>query len=630
MRPVPSFRPAILHGRGSGQYGGLLSAAPCFSRIDRRLQENNKRFTRNEIFVTPRLIIHMTARMAVHMIARMTARLLLMVVFIGCFGLAFGAAACLAQENGASVSDPVAVALRALIDSGIHPALRWPEFPNYKDEMERLYGPRGYQPIWIADGKQRQQVQDVIRILGQAGTRGLPVEDYDVPYLETGWDRFASGANTSPQDVAALDLATSLLLMRHISDIHIGRINPANLGYGLEIQSKKYDLASLIRDGIEQNRLPQIVEAAEPQLHQYRSLKAALLRYRALENDSGLVAPPVAGTLRPGDLYAGAGLLARFLEALGDISAGQAGGSSYSGALVDGVKRFQADHGLKDDGVIGPKTWMHLRVPLRWRVRQLELGLERLRWLPEMPPGPLMVVNIPAFGLYVFDRPDTAGRVVLSMNVVVGEAIKQRTPVFVDRMTYLVFSPYWYPTRSIIRKEIVPGIGRDAKYLKKHEMELVPSTNDNAKALEATPQNLEKLRAGSITVRQRPGDLNSLGLVKFIFPNSRDIYLHDTPSRGLFGRERRDFSHGCIRVEKALELAEWVLRNQPEWTPERIQKAMHAGKPERALLTSEIPIYLLYTTAVARQDGSIVFYEDIYGYDEKLDLMLLEGEPYKP
>jgi L,D-transpeptidase YcbB len=326
----------------------------------------------------------------------------------------------------------------------------------------------------------------------------------------------------------------------------------------------------------------------------------------------------------------GCGGLARFLEALGYLPAGGTVGAVYRGALVEAVKKFQADHGLDGDGIIGPKTWMHLRTPLRWRVRQLELGLERLRWLPLMSPEPLIVVNIPAFKLYVFDRPDTTGRVILEMNVVVGEAVKQRTPIFSDRMKYLVFGPYWYPTRSIISKEIVPAIQGDAKYLDKHEMELVPSTNDNATALAATAQNLEKLRAGSLTVRERPGVHNSLGLVKFIFPNSRDIYLHDTSSPGLFGRERRDFSHGCIRVEKALDLAEWALRNQPEWTPERIIEAMHAGKPERASLAQEVPIYLLYITAVARLDGSIVFYEDIYGYDKELDQLLLEGEPYKP
>jgi L,D-transpeptidase YcbB len=535
-----------------------------------------------------------------------------------------------AETGGSTTLSPVATELSARIEQGNLPSLRWPEFPFYKDEMKRLYAPGGFEPIWFVGGRPVSQVQDVIRILRGADSRGLPVEDYDVDFLASGWSRVASGDVTSSVDLADLDAATSLLLMRHISDIHIGRINPKNLGYGLEIEPKKYDLAELVRGGIAQNRLPSLIEEAEPHLYQYRALKAALSVYRAVAADSSLVLPAQTGTLRPGDPYPEAATLARFLEALGDLPHGTETGSAYTGGLVEGMKKFQSRHGLIDDGVIGPRTWRHLRTPLSWRVRQIELALERLRWLPEMPPGPAMVVNIPAFKLYVFESSDAGGRPVMQMNVVVGKAAQHRTPVFADRLQYLVFSPYWYPTRSIIRNEILPALKRDPRYLEKSDMELVASTNDSAPALPTTPESIDDLRSGRITVRERPGDANSLGLVKFIFPNGHNVYLHDTPSRGLFARERRDFSHGCIRLEKPLDLAEWCLREQPEWTRERILAAMHSGTPKQVSLVSRVPIYLLYTTAVARPDGTVIFYEDIYGYDEELDGVLLDGEPYAP
>jgi L,D-transpeptidase YcbB len=558
------------------------------------------------------------------------ARLLVILALCLCAPTPHHGSSALAQTGGPPAPSSAATQIRLRIERGSLPSLRWPEFPYYSDEMERLYAPAGNQPIWLVDGKPRVQVEDVIRILREAGTRGLPVEDYDVDLLASGWDGIASGAISAAPDLADLDAATSLLLMRHISDIHIGRINPKNLGYGLEIEPKKYDLAALVRDGIDRNRLPQLIEEAEPQLYQYRALKAALEAYRTLAEDPTLVPPAEAGTLRPGDPYEAISQLAHLLKALGDMPADAIEKSTYTGTLVEGIKRFQARHGLTEDGVIGPRTWAHLRTPLRWRLRQIEMALERLRWLPEMPPGPLLVVNIPAFKLYAFDTPNAAGRPVLQMNVVVGKAARYRTPVFADRMRYVVFSPYWYPTRSIIRGEILPAIDRDPEYLAKSGMELVPSTSDDARPLPTTPDNIEKLRSGRITVRERPGDRNSLGLVKFIFPNSHNVYLHDTPSRGLFARERRDFSHGCIRLEKPLDLAAWVLRDQPEWSRERILEAMHAGTPKQVPLASPVPIYLLYTTAIARPDGSIVFYEDIYGFDEGLNEALLEGEPYAP
>lgn len=547
-------------------------------------------------------------------------------------------------------ADSAAVQIRMRIDEGRQPRLRWPDFPHYQAEMEALYAPGGYQPIWIENGVPRRQAGEVIEILRQAETRGLPVEEFDVSYLEDGWRRLASGTPMSGKDLGDLDAATSLLLMRHTSDVHSGRINPGTLSHGLDVAPKKYDLAAAVRRGLAEDRLSVVVEEAEPQLQQYRALKAALIRYRALAQTPHRAPLPVKAKLRPGDHYAAAKDLDQLLRMLGDLGspagpedpvstaggvrsrgdsvAAPRAGLVYGGELAIGIRRFQERHGLVPDGIIGPATWKHLNQPLSRRVRQIELALERLRWLPDTESAPLVIVNIPSFRLYVFDSIAPGASPALQMSVVVGKAGLSGTPVFADRIRYVEFSPYWYPPSSIIKDEIVPGIKRDSNYLNSHDMELVPGTSDESKALETTPENLKRLRTGRVWVRQRPGPRNSLGLVKFVFPNSHDIYLHDTPSRSLFARERRDFSHGCIRVQDPKALAEFLLRDQPEWTREAIEKAMQAGSPRRVNLKVPVPIYILYATAVSRPDGAVLFYDDLYGQDQELDRALLEGEPF--
>jgi L,D-transpeptidase YcbB len=383
------------------------------------------------------------------------------------------------------------------------------------------------------------------------------------------------------------------------------------------------------------------VRPAEPALFQRRALEDALSRYRELAKDPRLAVLPASGKLRPGDPYPGLAQLAYRLTAVGDLpvdstrgaeapSDQAAGGGLYAGRVVEGVKHFQERHGLQPDGIIGPATWKQLRVPMERRVRQIELALERLRRLPEMENAPFLVVNVPSFQLYGFESPVTQGRPLVQMKVVVGTAARSDTPIFSDRMRYIDFRPCWYPPRSIIRDEIIPDLAQKADYLDTHEMELVSGTSDASPALAATPENLALFRAGKLRVRQRPGPKNSLGLVKFIFPNSHGVYLHDTPSHSLFARDRRDLSHGCIRVQDPVALAEFALRDQPEWTRAKIIEAMNGTKSQRVNLRRPLPIYIFYATAVARLDGEIMFYDDIYGYDMALDRALLSGKPYAP
>jgi murein L,D-transpeptidase YcbB/YkuD len=251
-------------------------------------------------------------------------------------------------------------------------------------------------------------------------------------------------------------------------------------------------------------------------------------------------------------------------------------------------------------------------------VRQIELSMERLRWLPHLD-GRFVGVNIPMFRLWAVEATHTSP---LAMNVIVGRALDTRTPVFVARMRQVVFRPYWNVPRSIVRGELLPLLRRDPAYLARHDMEIVRDAGDDARVVDASPANLLLLRDGALRLRQRPGQRNALGLVKFVFPNDSDIYLHGTPAQQLFARPRRDFSHGCIRVEDPVALAEWLLRNQPPWSRERIVAAMNGERTQFVTLARPLPVVLYYVTALAAPDGSVRFADDVYGHDARLERAL--------
>jgi len=298
----------------------------------------------------------------------------------------------------------------------------------------------------------------------------------------------------------------------------------------------------------------------------------------------------------------------------------------YTGAVVDGVKRYQQRHGLHADGRLGAQTVKSLNTPLTARIRQLQLTLERWRWLPHSFPEPPVVINIPEFRLRAFDG---EGLPALEMKVIVGKAIRHNTPVFADKMEYVVLRPYWNVPPSIQRSEIVPAVRKDANYIAKKGFEVTRHGGEPVTSGPVSAEVLEQLRTGKLAVRQKPGPTNSLGLVKLIFPNQNNVYLHSTPAQELFSQARRDFSHGCIRVEKPAELTAWALRNNPGWDLGRIRQAMTSGKDNQQVnLTRPIPVLILYGTAVADEAGAVRFFDDIYGFDASLEKVLNAGYPY--
>src|SRR4029079_12073091 len=268
------------------------------------------------------------------------------------------------------------------------------------------------------------------------------------------------------------------------------------------------------------------------------------------------------------------------------------------------VRRFQDRHGLTPDGVIGAATLAAVNVPLSRRARQLELAMERIRWLPEPGGRRFVIVNIPAFRLFAYDSLNAKGTPSLMMNVVVGkDQVGRQTPIFERDMRYIVFRPYWVIPRSILTKEILPAARKNSSYLAKHRYEIYSGSGDFGPSVPTTSANLSRVARGELNLRQKPGPKNSLGLAKFIFPNDHNVYMHGTPATELVSRARRDFTHGCIRLEDPPRLAEWVLHDPHKWPPAEIRKAMDGPKPRQVNLPKPLPVVIYYSTAGGRNHG---------------------------
>jgi murein L,D-transpeptidase YcbB/YkuD len=516
-----------------------------------------------------------------------------------------------------------------LVTSGNLEGMRWPNFSDYREWLQKFYEPTGYAPVWLQGRQLVPQALSLIDRFKDAGKKGLDPEDYDASRWEERIHSLREPSNASA--VARLDVALSVCAMRYVSDLRIGRINPQHFKFGLSVEKKKYDLARFVRDQIlVASDLQSVLDEVEPPFPGYRRTEQALSRYIELASaDDGEKLPDVKKPIEPNQIYAGVPRLARFLRLVGDLPADAKlpdDLQTYGGDLVDAVKHFQLRHGLDPDGRLGSSTIKQLNVPLQDRVRQIQLTLERWRWLPAEFSAPPIVVNIPDFRLRALDDDN---KVVMDMRVVVGKAMRTQTPVFSREMTYVVLRPYWNVPPSILRGEIVPAIQRDRDYIARKNYEVTTQDGKVVSSGAISDEVLAQLRAGKLAVRQKPGPSNALGLVKLIFPNEHNVYLHSTPSQAAFSRSRRDFSHGCIRVEKPAELATWVLRNNPDWTLERVQQGMQNGSDDVTVnLVKPVPVFIVYGTALAYENGEVHFSDDIYGHDARLAAALAKGYPY--
>ena len=503
-----------------------------------------------------------------------------------------------------------------------------PLAPGEREQLAALYGPGPATPLWVdASGRPNANARDALALLSGAADEGLDPADYGAATVEGLAAVLEAIHEPMAHDVAAFDTGLSVNTLRYLRHLHEGRVDPRAIGFRMTAPAVDHDFAALLGAALASHRITDTAATLAPPFAIYRGLRRMLARYRSLAADPALGSlPPPGATVRPGERYIGLSGLYRWLVALEDLPADRpapAESSTYDGALVEGVKHFQVRHGLQADGVLGKSTQAALRVPFSWRIRQIELALERLRWLPDLGEERFLAVNIPMFQLWGWDAIPPDGAPSFGMGVIVGRALNTQTPVFVEEMRYLIFRPYWNVPQSILRHEIVPALERDPDYLRRQDMEIVSGQGDDARPVTLTAESIAQLRHGTLRVRQRPGPKNSLGLVKFVFPNDANVYMHGTPAPQLFSRPRRDFSHGCVRVEDPVALAEWALKDQPEWTRDRILEAMNGDRSRRVNVTRPIQVILFYITAVVMpEDGTIRFAEDIYGHDTRLEQAL--------
>jgi len=455
--------------------------------------------------------------------------------------------------------------LRNLLNAAQMPDLHWPNFANYQKEVMEFYdGASGALP-WIDQGRPTPQARTIILSLKNSADKGLRPEDYDAPQWDERLSIFEQPTAAPESELVKFDLEVTVSAMRYVSDLHIGRVNPRLFHFGLDIDHKKIDLSEFLTQKlVGATDVDAVLQTIEPPFPIYRRTQDALKKYMEFARiDDGALLPISPRVIRPGDSYDGVPRLARLLALLGDLPAehGEAGGEgNYQGALVDAVKHFQRRHGLEPNGILDAPTLKQLNTPLSRRVAQLQFAMERMRWLPHQFEHPPIVVNIPEFRLYAVND---EYRTVFTMNVVVGKSYGHQTPVFENEIKSVIFRPYWNVPYSIIKAELIPHLDKNPSYFSENFYEIVDQNEKVVSEGAGSKEIKAQLRSGKWRVRQTPGPQNALGLIKFEFPNEYDVYMHGTPARQLFSRSRRDFSHGCIRVDDPVKLAKWVFQDMP-------------------------------------------------------------------
>jgi L,D-transpeptidase YcbB len=534
-----------------------------------------------------------------------------------------------ASTPGAAASTtPAEAQLLSLVDSGKLADLRWPDFSDYRDRVRDFYAAGGNHLVWTSNGSRILQADALIAQFKQAGAEGLSPEDYDA----SRWDARVAALQPMPSPpssdtLARFDLALTVSAMRFISDLHSGRPTTERAKIAFKPVPGKFDVPGVLRNQIlPAANMQTAIDAVQPQYAGYARAKEALAAYLKIAAEGDTKPLPIPSqSIHPGSKYPPVMDLAARLSQLGDLPPNTDLSKIqgvYSGPLVDGVKHFQARNGLDQDGVLGKGTVIELNRPLSYRVQQLQYALERYRWIPSSFPQPPIVVNLPEFTLRTMRRQPAP---FISMRVVVGKAFGRQTPVFADYMRYVIFHPYWNVPTSIQRSELVPKIVRNPDYLADNDFEVVDSGGTVITDDDVSDDVLHGLRSGAYQIRQKPGKKNALGPIKFIFPNDYNVYLHGTPAQSLFAKARRDFSHGCIRVENPAELATWVLRNNPGWDAARVDATIAGNDTLQVDLPKPIPVLIIYSTAVVEPDGEVHFFNDIYGYDKAMRVALAAG-----
>lgn len=468
---------------------------------------------------------------------------------------------------------------------------KYPLFKSLAPEIQKFYSARQYAYAWYEKRGWIEQADNLYNHVMNMSEEGLPEK---IPYKDS-LSHIVETAFSNPKADPENELMLTAQYFNYANTAWGGLSEKDSKSIDWFLPRKKLDLP-LLMDSLLRDSASALIKRGYT-YRQYDLLKNYLRRYRDLESKHDW--KPVKAdqqSYRKGDSSAVVAAIRKRLYALGDITE-DSGNALFDQSLEDGVKNYQRRLGMKEDGIIGAGTIKTLNQSPQRYIQQIIVNMERCRWVPVSLSGDYLVVNIPAFSLFAFDNDS----LVFTMKVVVGKDM-HKTVIFNGDLKYVVFSPYWVVPAGIMKKEVLPGIKKDPAYLAKHNMEW----------------------AGK-SIRQKPGPKNSLGLVKFLFPNSYDIYLHDTPAKSLFGEDVRAFSHGCIRVQQPKQLAAYLLRDDPKWTSSKIDAAMNSGKEQWVTLKTPVPVFIAYLTAWVDREGKLNLRDDVYKRDDRLAAMMAKN-----
>jgi murein L,D-transpeptidase YcbB/YkuD len=519
-------------------------------------------------------------------------------------------------------------------------------------ETQAFYRKRNFQLAWVDANGPLPRAQEMLDTIARLGTDGLDVRRYSRDRLAAEVQELDAVESfdtpQAQQQLVDLDVQLTYTFLTLASHVASGRLQPEKLRIDWYTKPRNVDLDVRLEQALaqkEEGALEKSLREIAPPAEDYARLRDALAQHREQATQGGWPQVPAGSTLKKGDQGERVQALSARLAASGDLQAPAqanaqqpAGGQPQPGAaaaapavfddaVAAAVSRFQARHGLDPTGAVDADTLEALNVPLQARITQMVANLERWRWMPNDLGERYILVNLPEYRMELVEN----GKPAVAMRVVIGKT-QSRTPVFSDQMTYLELNPVWNLPSTIAGDEIVPKLASDPSYLARNDMEVVKGWSDEAETVDlgSLPDLAVLADSGSgYRLRQRPGAQNPLGKVKFMFPNEWDIYLHDTPADHLFSREERGFSHGCIRLEKPIALAEYLLKDDPNWSPQAIQETLASGEQKSVKLPKPLAVHLVYWTAWVEPNGTVQFRKDVYGHDTTLVKALDEEPPVR-
>jgi murein L,D-transpeptidase YcbB/YkuD len=492
-----------------------------------------------------------------------------------------------------------------------------------------FYGKREFKPAWCGKDGVSSQADALLAVIGESDREGLRPSDYHLMRLKAlikeARQKQSNGQPLDMELLVDLDLLLTDAFLLLASHLLAGRVNPETIHTEWMVVNPKIDLAAALESALNTNNVSTVLEVLRPPQTEYQALRDKLRHYRNIAKQGGWPVLPTNKSWRKDDHGAYFYLLRKRLELSGDLDPTKPGYVyMFDDVLEKAIRKFKKRHGLKPDGIIDAKTLAALNIPVKERVRQIELNLERWRWIPHELGQLYIMVNIADFKLNVVEDRQT----VMASRVVVGKDYR-KTPVFSKNMTHLVLNPYWNIPTKIAVEDILPKVKRNPRYLIRKKIKVFESWTKSAPELDPLSIDWSKVDENnfSFKFRKEPGPRNDLGRIKFMLPNKFAVYLHDTPYRGLFSKPSRVFSSGCIRVEKSINLAAYLLREDPNWSRQDILQTLKTSERQVIRLQNPIPVHLLYWTAWVGQDGLLYFRDDVYERDKPLDVALRERPP---